>query len=91
MEFREAAQTVYGLPLPHTHTRRGRTLYNHVIRNRPGAVLELGTGRGGSAIFIAAALQANGTGHLTSVDSPRWQSHDPSADEVLEKAGLAAR
>jgi predicted O-methyltransferase YrrM len=88
VEFREAAQTVYGLPLPHTHTRRGRTLYNHVIRNRPGAVLELGTGRGGSAIFIAAALQANGTGHLTSVDSPRWQSHDPSADEVLEKAGL---
>ncbi len=88
MEFPEAAQIVYGLPLPHTHRKRGRSLYQHIIRNRPEALLELGTARGGSAVFIAAALQANGTGHLTSVDSLRWQRTDPSPHEVLEKAGL---
>ena len=88
MDFPEAAQIVYGLPLPHTHRKRGRSLYQHIIRNRPEALLELGTARGGSAVFIAAALQANGTGHLTSVDSLRWQRTDPSPHEVLEKAGL---
>jgi len=88
VDFPEAAQIVYGLPLPHTHRKRGRSLYQHIIRNRPEALLELGTARGGSAVFIAAALQANGTGHLTSVDSLRWQRTDPSPHEVLEKAGL---
>ena len=88
MEFREAAKVVDGLPLPHTHWRRGRTLYRHIRSNRPEGVLELGTARGGSAVFIAAALQANGTGHLTSVDSLRWQRTDPSPHEVLDQAGL---
>lgn len=89
MEFPEAARIVTGLPLPHTHPRRGRTLYNHIRRNRPENLLELGTARGGSAVFIAAALQANGTGHLTSVDSLRWQRTDPSPHQVLESAGLS--
>ncbi len=88
MEFPEAAQIVGGLPLPHTSRKRGRTLYRHIIWNRPENVLELGTARGGSAVFIAAALQANGTGHLTTVDSLRWKRNDPSPGEVLEKAGL---
>lgn len=88
MEFPEAARIVGGLPLPHTSPKRGRTLYRHIIRNRPQNVLELGTARGGSAVFIAAALQANGTGHLTTVDSLRWKRNDPSPHEVLEKAGL---
>lgn len=88
MEFREAAQIVTGLPLPHTHPKRGRHLYQHIIKNRPENLLELGTARGGSAVFTAAALQANGIGHLTSVDSLRWQRTDPSPHEVLEKAGL---
>jgi len=88
MEFREAAQIVSALPLPHTHPRRGRRLYQHIIKHRPENLLELGTARGGSAVFTAAALQANGIGHLTSVDSLRWKRGDPTADEVLEKAGL---
>lgn len=88
MEFREAAEIVRGLPLPHTHPKRGRELYRHIRRNRPETLLELGTARGGSAVFTAAALEANGSGHLTSVDSLRWKRNDPSPEEVLEKAGL---
>ena len=38
---------------------------------------------------IGAALEANGYGHLTSVDSPRWRWRDPTAQEVLDDAGLA--
>jgi predicted O-methyltransferase YrrM len=90
MDFDEAARIVEGVPAPHTSASRGRVLYDHIRENRPENLLELGTARGGSAVFIAAALEANGTGHLTSVDSTRWQWLDPTPAEVLEKAGLSS-
>ena len=88
MDFDDAARIVEGIPLPHTSAGRGRVLYEHIRENRPGNLLELGTARGGSAVFIGAALDANGAGHLTSVDSTRWQWLNPTPREVLEKAGL---
>src|SRR5215471_165962 len=89
MDFDEAARIVEGIPVPHTSARRGQVLYEHVKESRPENLLELGTARGGSAVFIAAALEANGAGHLTSVDSLRWTWKDPTPLEVLEKAGLS--
>ena len=87
MDFDDAARIVEE-QVPHTSVDRGRALYEHIRENRPGNLLELGTARGGSAVFIGAALEANGTGHLTSVDSTRWQWLNPTPREVLEKAGL---
>ncbi len=78
MDFDEAARIVEGVPVPHISAGQGRVLYQHIRENRPGNLLELGTARGGSAVFIAAALEANGAGHLTSVDSTRWQWLDPT-------------
>jgi predicted O-methyltransferase YrrM len=89
MNFAEAARIVSALPRPHTFPKRGRLLYEHIRENKPENVLELGTARGGSAVFIAAALEANGSGRLTSVDSLRWTWEDPTPLEVLEKAGLS--
>jgi predicted O-methyltransferase YrrM len=89
MDFDEAARIVEGIPVPHTSASRGRVLYEHIRENRPQNLLELGTARGGSAVFIASALEANGTGHLTSVDSTRWRWLDPTPQEVLGKAGLS--
>jgi predicted O-methyltransferase YrrM len=89
MNFAEAARIVSALPRPHTFPKRGRLLYKHIRENKPENVLELGTAGGGSAVFIAAALEANGSGHLTSVDSLRWTWEDPTPLEVLEKAGLS--
>ena len=91
MDFDEAARIVEGVPVPHISASQGRALYEHIRENRPGNLLELGTARGGSAVFMAAALEANGAGHLTSVDSTRWQWLDPAPREVLEKAGLSSR
>jgi predicted O-methyltransferase YrrM len=88
MNFDEAARIVEGIPAPHTSADRGRVLYEHIRENRPESLLELGTARGGSAVFIAAALEANGAGHLTSVDSTRWQWLNPAPHQVLEGAGL---
>lgn len=89
MDFDEAARIVEEIPAPHTSASRGRVLYEHIRENRPRNLLELGTARGGSAVFIAAALKATGNGHLTSVDSTRWQWLNPTPLEVLQKAGLS--
>ncbi len=65
----------------------GRRVYDHIIASRPEQVLELGTAHGVSAAYIAAALEANGSGRVTTVDHA-GASFDPSPAEVLERAGL---
>ena len=91
MQFEEAARIVEKVPSPHIPASRGRLLYEHIRKNRPESLLELGTARGGSAVFLASALEANGQGHLTTVDSTRWNWVDPTPQEVLGRAGLAHR
>lgn len=88
MKFQDAALLVSNVPEPHIPASRGRVLYDNLRKQRPENVLELGTARGGSAIFMAAALEANGRGHLTSVDSSRWQWRNPTPREVLDNSGL---
>jgi predicted O-methyltransferase YrrM len=91
MQFEEAARIVAEVPPPHIPARRGRLLYEHIRKNRPEKLLELGTARGGSAVFLASALEANQAGHLTTVDSTRWTWSDPTPQEVLDRAGLSHR
>jgi len=89
VKFDHAAQIVAEIPGPHIPARRATLLYEHIRQHRPEHLLELGTARGGSAVFMASALEENGVGHLTSVDSTRWQWKNPTPGEVLEKAGLS--
>lgn len=89
MIFEQAAQIVAGVPAPHIPASRGRVLYDHIRKHQPENVLELGTARGGSAVFMAAALEASGAGHLTSVDSTRWNWRNPTPQEVIDASGLA--
>lgn len=88
MRFEEVAAAVRGIPYMPEHL--GRRVYDHVRRTQPGHALELGTAHGVSAAYIAAALEANDSGHLVTVDHAG--SHfDPSPEQVLERAGLAHR
>lgn len=89
MQFAEAADLVKAIPVPRTHPTRGRVLYRHIRRTKPKKLLELGTARGGSAVYTAAALEANGAGHLTTVDRLTSSFADPTPEEVLDKAGLS--
>lgn len=91
MKFPEVAELVRQIPKPHVPIGRGRVLYRHIRRTKPENVLELGTARGASALFIAGALEANGKGHLTTVDSRGYAWTDPSPEEVIGNAGLAHR
>jgi predicted O-methyltransferase YrrM len=43
-----------------------------------------------STAYIAGALDANGEGHLTSVDLEVARDRDPPAEQLLEQAGLAS-
>lgn len=90
MQFAEAAEIVKEIPPPRTHPIRGRVLYRHIRQTQPKKLLELGTARGGSAVYIAAALEANGAGHLTTVDRRTGFLTGPSAAEVLQQAGLSS-
>jgi predicted O-methyltransferase YrrM len=88
MKFEDAERVVSELPAPHIPASRGQVLYEHIRKHRPENLLELGTARGGSAVFIAAALEANGKGHLTSVDSSRWNWRKPTPEEFLDGSGV---
>jgi hypothetical protein len=68
----------------------GRRVYDHVRSTRPEHALELGSAHGVGAAYIAAALEANGHGHLTTVDHG-GADYDPAPAEVLGRAGLAHR
>ena len=49
----------------------GAVIYRHVREARPDLVLELGSGYGVSAAYIAAALEENGRGRLVTVTEVR--------------------
>lgn len=86
MDFDAVAALTRGVP--HMGEREARKLYDHVRRTRPAAVLEIGTAHGVSGCYIAAALEENGTGRLTTVDHVSAGYTEPSADELFAKAGL---
>lgn len=64
-------------------------LYRLVRELRPESCLELGTAFGISGSYLAAALERNGTGRLTTLEgSPDWARH---AEETFRELGLAGR
>jgi predicted O-methyltransferase YrrM len=88
MRFEDVATRVAGIPF--MTPELGRRVYDHIRNTQPEAVLELGTAHGVSAAYMAAALEANGQGHLVTVDHA-GAAYDPSPEDVLERAGLAHR
>src|SRR5436305_14436614 len=88
MRFEDAAARVHGIPF--MSPELGRRVYQHIRDHRPEQALELGTAHGVSAVYIAAALEANGRGHITTVDHA-GAAFDPPPEEVLASAGLAHR
>lgn len=85
MEFDEVAEAVRGIPF--MRPDQGRRIYDHVRAQRPRQILEVGTAHGVSAAYMAAALAANGEGHLTTVDSVRGATHY-QPDPVIARAGV---
>jgi predicted O-methyltransferase YrrM len=74
MEFSVIAEAVHGFR--NMTPEQGRRIYDHIRATRPSEILELGTSYGVSAAYMAAALEANGHGRVTTVDHVR--SNSPS-------------
>jgi predicted O-methyltransferase YrrM len=87
MEFERIAATVRGLR--NMSPAQGRRIYDHVRQTRPHELLELGTSYGVSAAYMAAALDANGEGRLTTVDHVR--SNSPEELVTRLEPAVAAR
>lgn len=88
MDFERVDRMVSQLPgIP---TQWGRRIYDHVLREKPREILELGFWHGKSSCYIAAALHELGEGHLTTVDRASARENSPSISEMLEKAGLSS-
>jgi predicted O-methyltransferase YrrM len=88
VEFEAVAARVRHVPEPHISPQQGRVLYDHLRATKPETLLELGTAHGVSAAYIAAAIEANGYGRLTTVDSSQFRWQDPAPEEVLAFVGL---
>jgi predicted O-methyltransferase YrrM len=88
VEFEAVVESVAGIPF--MTPALGRRVYDHIRTTRPDQALELGTAHGVSAAYIAGALAANGSGHLTTVDYG-GAAYDPPPEVVLERTGLTDR
>lgn len=74
-----------------TGSVRGEELYDFVRRERPDRCLELGFAHGVGSLYVGAALEANGSGRLTSVDLPSALERSPKAQDLIAQAGLGHR
>lgn len=88
MKFRDAAAVLDGVP--HISRHSARVLYDFIRSERPQACLELGFAHGASSGYIAAALDENGGGRLTSVDIEGSRNFTPTIEQTFENLGLAA-
>src|SRR5215210_3206336 len=88
LSFEAVAAAVAGVPF--MSPEQGRIVYDHVRATRPAEALELGTAHGVGAAYLAAALNDNGAGRLTTVDF-EGAAYDPSPENVLARAGVADR
>jgi predicted O-methyltransferase YrrM len=88
LSFDDVAARVAGIPF--MEPSLARRVYDHIRETRPEAVLEIGTAHGVSAAYMAAALEANGRGHVTTVDHGA-AAYDPAPEDVLARAGVGHR
>ena len=85
MQLEAVTQVAHDVPW--MSPKQGAIIYGHIRESRPDLVLELGTARGASAAYMAAALEENGRGKLVTVDRD-GAGYEPS--RFLEDIGLAA-
>lgn len=88
MKFRDAAAVLDGVP--HISRHSARILYDFVRSQRPVACLELGFAHGASSGYIAAALDENRRGQLTSVDIEASRGFTPTIEQTFERLDLSA-
>ena len=88
VEFEPVAEALRGIP--YIDEGEARRVYDHLRTVEARAVLELGTAHGVSAAYMAAALDENGGGRVTTIEH-QTAVHDPPPEQILASVGLADR
>jgi predicted O-methyltransferase YrrM len=86
MDYEAVADKLDGIP--HMTRGQGRKIYDHILATRPTNVLEIGTANAVGTAYIAAALDANGDGRVTTLDRTIAR-YEPGPHRVLAEVGLA--
>jgi predicted O-methyltransferase YrrM len=73
--------------IPFMSPDQGNKVYKHIREWAPKEILELGSAHGVSAAYMAAALEQNGAGHVTTVDFAE-AAYTPSPPDLLREVGL---
>lgn len=89
MTFETAVKSVEGVP--YMPPEDGARIYDHIRKTQPENVLELGTAHGVSAVYMAAALEANAHGQITTVDYAEAPFRDPTPEQLVARARLSHR
>lgn len=90
LEMRDAKERRQGLPgdqrIQALHPDAAKFLYIIALGSKAKTIIEVGTSRGYSTIWLALAAQANG-GHVTTCEIDA--AHAEEAQSYLNKAGLS--
>lgn len=86
MKLEDVTEQVQGIPFMSPH--QGAIVYRHVMETQPELILELGTGHGVSAAYMAAALDELGSGRIVTLDKV-GHGFDPAP--LLRDLGLLDR
>jgi len=70
---------------------KGRRMWDFLVEHELHDCLELGFFHGVSSLYIAAALERLGSGHLLTFDRLSARRLEPNIDVLLSQAGLAHR
>jgi predicted O-methyltransferase YrrM len=87
VKFEEVEKAVAGIP--HMSPAQGRVMYDHILEAKPTDILELGTARGVSAAYMAAALDELGRGRIVTYDRASNYAANPPGPEGQAFAKLA--
>jgi predicted O-methyltransferase YrrM len=83
MKLEQVQQAVKGVPV--MEPAQGRAIYEHVLEAEPVEILELGTSRGVSAAYMAAALDELGRGKITTLDRAQLVVDPPPEEQAFAK------
>ena len=76
--------------VPYIDGAEARRLYDHIRATGAQDILELGTAHGASAAYMAAAVDENGAGRVTTIEHAT-AVHDPRPEEILSSVSLSRR
>ncbi|WP_129662647.1 class I SAM-dependent methyltransferase [Phytoactinopolyspora endophytica] len=90
MKFDDVEEVIAGVQYMKTH--QGRLVYDFLVENKLGRILELGFAHGKSTCYFAAAAdEIGGDSHVLTFDRDSARRRSPNIHELLERTGLSDR